>query len=295
MMLFIFIFNLFRVIMLWLIIPLLPIIVLLKVFKLTDKLKWWDWWMDLSQFMDIKNILMLVFKPVIMVWALSLILVILVLIKNVIKNDSTIELTDNWNVSIESTNIWTSEAPIYNSTMKSDWIVEFSMSGAKETIADIIVYFFGLFLIYFLMKMVINTKTGIWFIDNTLEGAFKWLSDMVTNLPILPIAGWVSIKSLKDWASMENVTKSMWIDSVTQNNSLPDWLWWYTAETKEEFANKAISIMWDQDIKTFFVSPEYRKMRTIREDKWWAGLQLTEFEEFYRKYKQDVPASKEEK
>ena len=83
MMLFIFMFNLFRVIMLWIIIPLLPIIILMKVFKLTDKLGGGKW-MDLSKFMDIKNIITLVFKPVLMVWALSLILVILVLIKNVI-------------------------------------------------------------------------------------------------------------------------------------------------------------------------------------------------------------------
>jgi hypothetical protein len=46
--------------MLWLIIPLLPIIILLKVFKIESEALSLD-------FLDIKKILTLIFKPVLMV------------------------------------------------------------------------------------------------------------------------------------------------------------------------------------------------------------------------------------
>ncbi len=192
MMLLMFIFNLFRIIMLWLIIPLTPIIVLLHVFKLTDKLWGWSAWMDLSKFLGIRSIMMLVFKPVLMVWALSLILVILVLIKNVIAPDKqwTVHLWDHWNFVIETVADG-GEDNTYTSTMKSEWIMEFSLWWVKDGIASLIVYFFWLFLIYFLVKMVVKIETGIWFIDNTVSWLFETVESMAKNLPVIPIAWWV--------------------------------------------------------------------------------------------------------
>ena len=235
MMFLIFLLNLFRVILLWLIIPLLPMIILLKVFKLKPS---WD---SLS-FLDIKNILMLVFKPVLMVWALSMILIVLVLIKSVINHSGDVYLTDNGNMSIETTNIWNQERPIYNSTIKSKWLMEFTITNAKDSIADIIVYFFGLFLIYFLVKMVATKgKTGMAFVDNAVEKSFTAFSSVMSSLPVVPIWKWVSLKAISDGAHIDNFTKHLWIDEVSQRQNMPEWLWWSPEMTKQQYVNNLVA------------------------------------------------------
>lgn len=254
MMFFIFILNLFRLIILWIVIPLTPIIVLLHVFKLTDKL-WWDSaWINLKEILGIKNILMLVFKPVIMVWSLSLILVILVLLQNVISpnKDGSVALWSHWNVSIESVNVWTKEKPLYDSTMKSDWIMEFSMTWFKDTIAGLIVYFFWLFLIYFLVKMTINKGTGIWFIDKSMEWLMNTVESFAKNLPVIPIAWWVGINAIKPDDAMWNISRSMWIDYGAQTSRFRErlWLdkWWeysslHASMTRDEFLKTAKNLV----------------------------------------------------
>lgn len=251
MMLFIFMFNLFRLIMLWIIIPLLPIIILLKVFKITDKLGGWGKWMDLSKFMDIKNIITLIFKPVIMVWSLSLILVILILIKNIISpnGDKTWKLLfeDQWNMVIETT-VDPNDPTSYNSNIKSEWIINFSMSWVKKTFADIIVYLFGLFLIYFLVKMVVSIKTGISFIDDALDNTFKSFETILTSIPIIPVAWWIGINALKQANIGEAATRLAWIDIAWQQSRISSLLglWWTfsslnTGMTKKAWLHSAVS------------------------------------------------------
>lgn len=225
MMFFIFLFNLFRLIMLWIIIPLLPIIILLKVFKLADKL-WGSWkGLDLWKLMDIKTILKLIFKPVLLVWALSLILVVLVLIKNIIAWNKTHSITfeDQWNIQIISQKEWSSE--LYTSTMKSDWIFDFSMTGVKDTFADIIVYLFGLFLIFLLVKFSLKLDTWISFIDNALNKTFESLENTLKTLPIVPVWWWaVWISAIQEAFSSGNVsgmiTRAVWIDIAKQTDAI---------------------------------------------------------------------------
>ena len=175
--------------------------------------------------LSIKNILILIFKPVLMVWTLSLILIILVLLKNIIAPNKVwhVQLMDQWNITIES--VKESDTNLYTSSLKADWIMEFSMSGMKDTIADLIVYFFWLFLIYFLVKMVVKTETGIWFIDNAMAGMFDFLQWAISNIPIIPIGGWVGLKAL--WSpDIENAaTRMMWIDVGEQNGRVTKFVW----------------------------------------------------------------------
>ena len=225
MMFFIFLFNLFRLIILWIIIPLLPIIILLKVFKLADKL-WGSWkGLDLWKLMDIKTILKLIFKPVLLVWALSLILVVLVLIKNIIAWNKTHSITfeDQWNIQIISQKEWSSE--LYTSTMKSDWMFDFSMTGVKDTFADIIVYLFGLFLIFLLVKFSLKLDTWISFIDNALNKTFESLENTLKTLPIVPVWWWaVWISAIQEAFSSGNVsgmmTRAVWIDIAKQTDAI---------------------------------------------------------------------------
>ena len=246
MMFFMFLFNLFRLIMLWIIIPLLPVIMLLNVFKITDKLGGWKG-IDLSKFMSPKTIFMLVFKPVIMVWALSLILVILVLVKNIIawNKESKIILEDQWNMVIESRK---DDSGYYTSTMRSDGIFEFSMTGVKDTFADIIVYLFGLFLIFFLVKMVVSAKTDISFIDDSLDNTFKSFQSILTSLPVIPVAGWVGLSSLTDAFSSNNVsgmaTRIAWVDLARQYELLgmnQTFSWLTTTMNKDNWISTAVA------------------------------------------------------
>jgi len=220
MMCLIFLFNLFRVLILWILIPLLPVIVLLEVFWFLEKLKWGWTWLDLKKLLDIKTIVMLVFKPVIMVWTLSLVLIVLVFIKTVIAwNDTwTINLSEDWNMQIVSQKV---EWKGYTSTMKSEWIFEFSMDDTKNTIADIIVYFFGLFLVYLLVKFAVERETWIGFVDNAIEWTFGFVENMAKNLPVVPIGGWVWIKSMQDSFSTEKMLSNYtWFDASAQESTI---------------------------------------------------------------------------
>lgn len=255
MMLFIFIFNLFRIMILWIIIPLLPVIVLLNVFKLVEKIQdWWSEWLDFKKLLSIKTILNLVFKPVIMVWVLSLILVILVLIKSVIAPNKTgkVMLSDNWNInveSIENENWW------YTSTIQSEGIFEFSMDDTKNSIADIIVYFFGLFLIFFLVKIVIKSETWIWFIDKAMSNTFDALQNLATNLPVIPVAWWVSLGAIWEANVMEAATRMAWLSTKDQTRDLKERLGMATGfsslttdMSKEDFIDKAKDIATEKNL-----------------------------------------------
>ena len=247
MMFLLFLFNLFRIIVLWLVIPLMPIIVLLNVFDF--KIEW-----KTGELLDIKHILMLIFKPVLMVWSLSLVLVMLILIKNVIAKDKVhdIPLTDHGNMTIEST---PDGDGLYTSTMKSEWIMEFSMSGTKDTIADIIVYFFWLFLIFFLVKISINKGTGIWFIDDKIDKTFDMMNTMATNLPVIPIGGWTSIKSLKEANFWWAINKVTWIDSSREQESMINERLGITkTQTKGSYVSKIVASVDNAKANTIYTS-----------------------------------------
>lgn len=214
MMFLIFLFNFFRIIVLWIVIPLFPIIILLKVF---DKWKLIDKWF-LSEILDIKQIITLIFKPVLMVWALSLVLVILVLIKSVISPQSNwrIEFSDASDVILTTEQSWDNDV---TSIIESEWLLKFSMK-AKDSIADIIVYILWLALIFFLVKMVVWFKTGISFIDNSIDWIFKWMENFASNIPIIPIWWWIWIKALKQANIEDSLTNLAWIDVQAQERTI---------------------------------------------------------------------------
>ncbi|HPC34839.1 MAG TPA: hypothetical protein PLP73_04165 [Candidatus Absconditabacterales bacterium] len=203
----------------------MPIIILLKVFKLADKLGGSGKGLDLGKLMDIKTILKLIFKPVLLVGALSLILVVLVLIKNIIagNKEHNIQFEDQGNIQIISQKEGSSE--LYTSTMKSDGMFDFSMTGVKDTFADIIVYLFGLFLIFLLVKFSLKLDTGISFIDNALNKTFESLENTLKTLPIVPVGGGaVGISAIQEAFSSGNVsgmmTRAVGIDIAKQTDAI---------------------------------------------------------------------------
>ena len=86
MMALIFLFNLFRVITLWIIIPLTPFVMLLNVFKKTEIINKIGG-SKLGGMLDYGKILKLVFKPVYMTLVLSIILIVMVLVRSLAKSN----------------------------------------------------------------------------------------------------------------------------------------------------------------------------------------------------------------
>ena len=162
---------------------------------------------------------------------------------------------------------------LYSSSMKSDWILDFTMSGAKQTFADIIVYLFGLFLIYFLVKMVVSIKTWISFIDDSMDNTFKSFENVLTNLPIIPIAGWIGINALKQADLGQAATRLAWINVADQHARYSSFLGLWdsfshlnTSMNRAEFITKAVSV---------------GKWRQLTYDKLWSdqefGLKLNDW------------------
>ena len=186
MMFFIFLFNLLRLLVLWVIIPLTPIIVVMHVFKWKLSL-----WTFLESVMKIENIIKLIFKPVIMVWALSVILIVMLLLKNLINHDNPSIIIENTDVQIQSTKV---EDNSYNSSISMWWdLVKFNMDWFKDSIADILLYVVWLCLVYFLMKMTVKSGTWIGFVDDKLNKLMDNTGKFLSNLPIIPVWWWKAV------------------------------------------------------------------------------------------------------
>ena len=239
MMILIFIFNFMRVLLLWLIIPMMPLIILANVFSLTDKLK------DIKDLISIKNIATLIFKPVLLVWALSLVLIILILIKWIINsNANKVDLSDK-NLIITSTK---NADNTYNSSMDVDWLVNVDMNWFKDWFADIVVYILWICLIYFVLKLS-AIKTWIKFIDEPLDKLFNNMTKLMTNAPIIPIPWWAtSISSIQSRTSRDDLfSRAAWINTTDQEDRIARMIWIETDSydmlspwlTKREFIQKA--------------------------------------------------------
>lgn len=237
MMAFIFIFNLFRVITLRIIIPLSPFIILMKVLNPKgDKLKidWFFW-----EVLSLKNVFNLIFKPVYMVLVLWLILIVMTVVKGLVQNNNWRNVWVNyWNVNISSNRIGEGDAAVYNSSMNVDWFLDLSRNGAKNTIVDLIVYILWLILMVILAKSCVTSKTGIKFVDNTMDNRSKTLwwgkwefGWLLWNMWVIPVKDengktiklwiWNTINARKNNDVFYNkMSKNLWINTYKQEQAM---------------------------------------------------------------------------
>ena len=168
----IFVFNLFRVITLWVIIPLSPFILMLFAFsrgwKSPMKLEWFFW-----EITSVKNILKLIFMPVYMTLVLSIILIVMVLVRTLVNaNNWWIDLTEHNNMTIQSHR---ESDNLYDSSLNVSDIANIKMK-MKKSIVDILVYCICLILMVILVKSCVSKElTWIKFIDNRIN----WLSEIL--------------------------------------------------------------------------------------------------------------------
>ena len=261
---FIFLFNLFRVITLWIIIPLSPFIILMQVFDSKgDKLKI-DKDAFLWQVLSVKNVLKLIFKPVYMVLVLSIVLIVMTIVKGLVRNNNwNFTWSTFWNVSITSNRSGEWDDAVYDSSMDVDWFLKLTLNGTKNTIVDLMVYILWLALMFMLMKSCITSKTWIKFIDDIMgniskslwweQGKIWWLLWSVGVVPIWEDGKriWLSsMNSFKDRVlSNENNARAhlAGIDLEKQEKLVERIMWWSSydgivASSKKEWIEKAVRI-----------------------------------------------------
>ena len=256
MMTLIFVFNLFRVITLWIIIPLLPFIVVLAVFSKwkNSKITWF-----LGDIVNYEKILKLVFKPVYMTLVLSIVLIVMVLVRALAKaNGGFIDLQEQNNLTVQSQAVWSG----YDSSLDIANIATVRLN-MKESLVDLMVYIMGIALMFLLMKSCVSGEiTWIKFIDekiNNLSSAIWWADGkfwwILWSVWVIPVWGGKKVSLSKmaefgdrfknDWSLRAN---AVWIDVEKQDKLIEERLRWWSFSTlspslsKEEWIKKAVNI-----------------------------------------------------
>lgn len=237
----IFVFNLFRVITLWVVIPLSPFVFMLFAFT-----KVWKFSIKLDNFFgqitDIKNIFKLIFMPVYMTLVLSIVLIVMVLMRSVIKADNwNIDLTEHNNMTIESKKIWDGDTASYDSSFDVADIASINLHF-KNSLVNILIYIVCLILMVMLVKSCIAKGTWIKFIDDKVSWLSKilwgekwnfwWLIWTAWVLPLWPngekIWIWTAINYVKEAPDRLNrkleemqqnqdsaIRKALWLDNTS--------------------------------------------------------------------------------
>lgn len=215
-----FIINVVRVAMLRVMIPLSPLIILASLFFKDQMGKMW--W--LKRF-NIKTVIALLFKPVIFVAYLSLIFIFTVGVFSILKpNDTTsVEFADQ-GVTVSSSTA--------SSSFEVEWLVDFTLNGAKTTISWIIVYLFALFMMWYLVKIAAKNWTGIEAVDKQLSKVTDSVWEMAGNIWVVPIPTgnggmMVGTNALKDIGrKIESGPSFIAETKNTQRAELDSLFWW---------------------------------------------------------------------
>ena len=278
-----FIFNLFRVITLWIVIPLLPLIVVISVFNK-------DWKsLKLENFLwevtNIGNIIKLVFKPVYIILVLDIVLIVMVMAKTLVdRNGGELDLQEQNNITVESEKTWS----IYTSSLDVANIAKINMT-MKESLVDIFIYILGLVLMVFLMKSCITSKTGIKFIDtamdNLSQGLWWWKGEfggLLWHTGVIPtnfrdkdgnqikLWIWTVANELKEWRMFdESIRNRLWIDTYTQDAAMERFL---KISTGSFTSLNTIATSWSNDRKDIWLAEAVQIWKSKYSDLnklWW--------------------------
>lgn len=170
-----FVANLIRVVFLWFFIIAAPFIVLLSIFK-----SWWDGKSEgISKYLSFSSLMDMIFKPVIYIAVLSMILIFITSIQNIM----------SWNppslngVSMTSDNTSSTLSIQDVSSVKIDDTI-FSDIGttAKNTFADLIVFFLAIFLTWQLVKLSVKWS---WPIEKVTSQLTWWMEKFASSIPLV--------------------------------------------------------------------------------------------------------------
>lgn len=221
------ILNFFRIFFLWLVIIFSPFIMLLAIFtsmKIIPQIKWMD-------VISIWNVLKLIFKPVIFMAYISIMMIFVIWVRAMLIPMNGWDVKLNEEVTINSQMI---KENSWNSSIKSDWIFNFSVNWAKNSIADLIVYFITLFLLRFLLKTAVSSWSWMTFVDDKLKKMTTSAENIAWQIPIVPIAWWVWVNSV------------FWSNSDSLINKAKNSIGWQMSEKNMENMKDAFpKLYWD--------------------------------------------------
>lgn len=185
--------NIIRVGLLWVIIPLSPILVLMfTLWKSMGK-------EGIAKNFDIGVILNAIFKPAIFTWVLSLVLIFIVSMQNIMTSGNDQSFTIQWTTFGSSGSLATMEVKDLFKTSINDTVFTQAGNMGKNIFSNIIIYFATIFLLRYLVK--IAATSGGWTIWETMTKATWLVENMASTTPIL---WWYSVK-----AYMEGSNKAM--------------------------------------------------------------------------------------
>lgn len=181
MMALLFIFNLFRVLVLRVIIPFMPIIILLWAFDkdMAEKL----WWIT-----DLKNILLLIFKPVFYVLFMSIAMIVLILTHQMLSDRNYTRTLNNME-TVKVTNVAAQGQEEASSTMEVENLFRFTLNSAKHWLWSLFVFALSLAILWMLVKLAVSQWTGIKMIDNSMNKIWDTANKGLWAIPVLPVPG----------------------------------------------------------------------------------------------------------
>lgn len=218
-----FVFNFLRVFALWVVIPLSPLLILIKVMDVRIKSEGWFKW-----FFDITNAIKLIFMPVVFVIYLSVVMIFLISIKGILSSGNIGTFYDPQSDVSISEEVYTQwENTWKKSSFEVGEIFSFTMKSTKDTFADILLFIFTIFLLWKLVMMTFQQKTGFSFIDNTMKGLTDISSKLITSVPVIPI-GWkgnLSLGWIKQWLNGLENPKFLSDERTRQRGNIDSLFW----------------------------------------------------------------------
>ncbi len=185
------IINFFRIFFLRIAIIFSPFIIIIST-NVIDKSK-----IKFLEDISIGKILSLIFKPVIFMAYISIMMIFVIWVKAILVPMSWWDVNLNDEVIINSKQtINTSDIKSYDSSIQSNWIFDFSVNWAKNSLADLIVAAFTLFLMRFLLKAALSSWSGVKFIDDKVKSMTDSTQRIAWQIPIVPIAWWIWVNSV---------------------------------------------------------------------------------------------------
>lgn len=158
----------------------------------------------LPERLSFNKIITIIFKPVIYTAYLSLILIFMTSIYRIMEPGAF----DMWWVNVSESN---------GGSNISAWeLGGIELHGIKNSLADMILYLFAVFLCWQLVKLSVK---GVPFVDGLLETLTKTVESGVTNLPIIPIGGgkwvWYNAMSASIQNKMRGIREETGIDMMS--------------------------------------------------------------------------------
>lgn len=247
--------NIIRIGLLWVVIPLSPIIVLMLAFGKKGELG------KRNKNLNLSTILNAIFKPVLFTGVLSLILIFMVSIQNIMPNSNNKSMQMQGTTISVSGNVSTIDINDLATININDAVFTAANTG-KNIFTSLILYFATIFLLRYLIK--IAATSGGWTIGKTMEWATDFIEHAASTAPIF-------------WKYSARTLRETWgntLDKITQTA-------WYNADgtsvKDEEFKRRLNKKLYNKgtwtndDIKNLQKSNDFIK-DTKNIISWWAHL-----------------------